>query len=260
MKLNHHSKSCQIIINKKITNFENQATQRTADTTPDSISSGEENLKTNYFIKKISSDCKLARELHEASLQSHWYIEQPKETVDKRLVKLKKQQKNQKVVVLDLDETLIYHKNDQTKIRPYCKQFLERLSKICTLVLFTAAKIEHATNMLKLIDPNKQYFKSVCTLDNMIGKVKDLRIFSTDLKDIVIVDNSPQNFIAQINNGLPILPFEGQNDDNQLEELLSYLEDLLLVEDVRVELAKTFKLQQFYKQLNGKQAINKLYI
>ncbi|CAD8057850.1 unnamed protein product [Paramecium primaurelia] len=258
MKLNHHSKSCQIIINKKITNFQNLETQRTADTTPD-LQNNDEKSKINYFTNKISSDCKLARELHEASLQSHWYIEQPKEIVDKRIVKLKKQQKNHKVVVLDLDETLIYHKNDQSIIRPFCKQFLDRLSKICTLVLFTAAKIEHATNMLKLIDPKKQYFKAICTIDNMIGKVKDLRIFQTDLKDIVIIDNSPYNFIAQINNGLPILPFEGQNDDNQLEELLSYLEDLLLVDDVRIELAKKFKLQQFYKELNGRQAINKLY-
>lgn len=52
--------------------------------------------------------------------------------------------------------------------------------------------------MLKLIDPKKQYFKAICTIDNMIGKVKDLRIFQTDLKDIVIIDNSPYNFMYSI--------------------------------------------------------------
>ncbi|CAD8064024.1 unnamed protein product [Paramecium sonneborni] len=258
MKSNNHSKSCQIIINKKYDDLKNLETQRTADTTPDLIID-DEKQKGNYFTSKISSDCKLARELYEASVQSHWYFEQPKEFVDKRIVKLKKQQKNDKVVVLDLDETLVYHRKNKSLIRPYCKQFLERLSKVCTLVLFTAAKMEHATNMLKLIDPKKQYFKAVCTMDHMIGNVKDLRIFQTDFKDIIIIDNCPLNFIGQINNGVPIMPFEGENEDNQLEELLQYLEKLLLVEDVRVELSKKFKLEQFYKELNGRQAINKLY-
>lgn len=31
--------------------------------------------------------------------------------------------------------------------------------------------------MLKLIDPQKKYFKAVCTQEHMIGDVKDLRIF-----------------------------------------------------------------------------------
>ncbi|CAD8155419.1 unnamed protein product [Paramecium octaurelia] len=257
MRIAQHSKSCQILLQKKIFTFDDQELVNTAESTPNS-SGNSEKPQLVTFRSQILPDSKIARELHEASIQSHWYGETPKEYIDKRIVKLKKL-KFEKVVVLDLDETLIYHKNNQTLVRPFCKEFLERLSRICTLVLFTAAKQDHAINMLKIIDPNKKYFKAICTSEHMIDNVKDLRIFQTDLKDIVIVENSPKKFIAQINNGIPILPYEGQQNDNQLELLLSFLEIVLLMDDVRVQLANIFKLQNFYKELNGKQAINKLY-
>ncbi|CAD8057151.1 unnamed protein product [Paramecium primaurelia] len=257
MRIAQHSKSCQILLQKKIFTFDDQELINTAESTPDS-SGNSEKPQLVVFRSQILPDSQIARELHEASIQSYWYGETPKEYLDKRIVKLKKQ-KFEKVVVLDLDETLIYHKNNKTQVRPFCQEFLERLSRICTLVLFTAAKQDHAINMLKIIDPNKKYFKAICTSEHMIGNVKDLRIFQTDLKDIVIVENSPKKFIAQINNGIPILPYEGQQNDNQLELLLSFLEIVLLVDDVRIQLANIFKLQNFYKELNGKQAINKLY-
>ncbi|CAD8152495.1 unnamed protein product [Paramecium pentaurelia] len=193
MRLTQHSKSCQVLQQKKIFTFNDQDLINTAESTPDS-SGNSEKPQLLVFRNQIMPDSQIARELHEASIQSHWYVETPKEYVDKRSVKLKKQ-KLEKVVVLDLDETLIYHKHNQTIIRPFCQEFLERLSRICTLVLFTAAKKEHAINMLKIIDPNKKYFKAICTSEHMIGSVKDLRIFQTDLKDIVIVENSPKNFM-----------------------------------------------------------------
>lgn len=80
--------------------------------------------------------------------------------------------------------------------------------------------------MLRLIDPNNKYFSAVCSKEQCIGTIKDLRIFNKDLRNVVIVDNTPQNFMylrlidcsAQINNGIPIIPFLGSEDD---EELLS---------------------------------------
>ncbi|CAK75998.1 unnamed protein product (macronuclear) [Paramecium tetraurelia] len=245
MRIAQHSKSCQVLQHKKIFTFNDEELINTSESTPNS-SGNTEKPQLLVFRNQIMPDSQIARELHEASIQSHWYVETPKEYVDKRVVKLKKQ-KLEKVVVLDLDETLIYYKPNQTIVRPFCQEFLERLSRICILVLFTAAKKEHAINMLKIIDPNKKYFKAICTSDH------------NDWQYIVIVENSPKNFVAQINNGIPIIPFEGQQNDNQLELLLSFLEIVLLVDDVRVQLANIFKLQYFYKELNGKQAINKLY-
>ncbi|CAD8063290.1 unnamed protein product [Paramecium sonneborni] len=257
MRIAQQSKSCQMLQQKKFFTFDEQEQINTAETTPNS-SGNQEKPQLVKYRNQIPPDSQTARELHEASIQSHWYVETPQEYLDKRIVKLKKQ-KYEKVVVLDLDETLIYHKHNKTQVRPFCHEFLLRLSRICTLILFTAAKKEHAINMLKIIDPNKKFFKAICTSEHMVGNVKDLRIFQTDLKDILIVENSPKKFIAQINNGIPILPFEGQQTDNQLELLLSFLEIVLLVDDVRLQLANIFKLQSFYKELNGKQAIIKLY-
>lgn len=47
--------------------------------------------------------------------------------------------------------------------------------------------------MVKLIDPQNKIFQKICTSDHCIGFIKNLNIFNVDLKDILLVDNSPKN-------------------------------------------------------------------
>ena len=72
--------------------------------------------------------------------------------------------------------------------------------------------------------------------------VKDLRVFDIPMEKIVIVDNSILSFVYQINNGIPILPFYSNENDNELHELKMYLNFLTQVKDVTREIQKSFGL------------------
>ena len=49
-------------------------------------------------------------------------------------------------LVLDLDETLVHFDStvDQFRVRPYCRQFLAKMSNLFEIVIFTAACKDYA--------------------------------------------------------------------------------------------------------------------
>ena len=59
---------------------------------------------------------------------------------------------------------------------------------------------------------------------------------------MVIVDNAPYAFAAQLNNGYPIIPYYDDKSDRELEKLEAYLMEIKDVEDVRVTNKEKFKL------------------
>lgn len=64
--------------------------------------------------------------------------------------------------------------------------------------------------------------------------VKDLRIFKNrDMKDMVIVDNSVYSFAFQIENGIPIIPYYSDKEDEEMLHLIYYLNCLVQADDVR---------------------------
>lgn len=64
--------------------------------------------------------------------------------------------------------------------------------------------------------------------------MKDLRILGVDLKDVVLVDNSTYSFAFQLDNGIPILPFYNDRNDDELLHLTNYLEAIADSDDMRV--------------------------
>ena len=64
--------------------------------------------------------------------------------------------------------------------------------------------------------------------------MKDLRIIQDrSLKDMIIIDNSIVCFAFNLDNGVPISPYMGDNElDEELIFLLSYLEDAYHFEDI----------------------------
>ena len=74
--------------------------------------------------------------------------------------------------------------------------------------------------------------------------IKDLRIVKNrELKDIVIVDNLVESFALQINNGIPILEFNGKEGDRELMKLVPFLKEISQVEDVRPFIKEKFNLE-----------------
>ena len=163
---------------------------------------------------------------------------------------------NKKTLILDLDETLVHSsptpfpKNDlvievdfdgilyniYVLIRPGAENFIKRMSKIFEIVVFTASISRYASPLLDILDKDKniQYrlYREHCTFLNGIY-IKELKRLNRDLKDVIIVDNSPLAFAFDTENGLPINSWYEDKTDNELERISIMLEFLSKVDDVR---------------------------
>lgn len=73
--------------------------------------------------------------------------------------------------------------------------------------------------------------------------IKDLRIIrNRNLEDMVIVDNAVYSFGFQLDNGVPIIPFYNNKDDEELHHLIFYLQCLSTMEDMRMQNRQAFQL------------------
>ena len=106
----------------------------------------------------------------------------------------------QYTLVLDLDETLVHFEAAERKfkIRPYCITFLQTLSELFEIVIFTAASQDYADWILDVLDPKKDYiqhrlYRQHTQYDDGVY-VKDLNILGRDLKRTIIIDNIRENF------------------------------------------------------------------
>ena len=68
------------------------------------------------------------------------------------------------------------------------------------------------------------------------------------MKDIVIVDNAVYSFDFQLENGIPIIPYYDDENDEELYHLIPYLDILSQCEDVRVQNRDAFQLLEMENQ------------
>ena len=136
-------------------------------------------------------------------------------------------------LVLDLDETLVHYISEENfayvQIRPGTEEFIKDLSKYYEIIIFTAALQIYADLVIDGIDPEKcikyRLYRQH-TIQDGDANIKNLSYLGRDLKKIIIIDNFAGNFSKNPKNGLNILDFEGNENDDALEYLKKDLIDL----------------------------------
>ena len=128
-------------------------------------------------------------------------------------------------------------------LRPYLNYFLEKMCTHFTIVLFTSATQEYAEEIRDLIDPDGKFIRAVLSRKHCVetaNKVdrshkkltKDLSVIqNADIERIFIVDDSITNFVNHLAQGIPIIPFVGDSQDEELKTLSEYLCSLARAQD-----------------------------
>nr|XP_046170702.1 CTD nuclear envelope phosphatase 1A-like isoform X1 [Oncorhynchus gorbuscha]XP_046170710.1 CTD nuclear envelope phosphatase 1A-like isoform X1 [Oncorhynchus gorbuscha] len=181
-----------------------------------------------------------------------------------------------KILVLDLDETLIHSHPDRfvrpkgrLKVRPgtppdfilkvvinrdpvrflvhkrpHVDFFLEVVSQWYELVVFTASMEIYGSAVSDKLDRDilkRRYYRQHCTLD-LGSYFKVLSVVHNDLSSIVILDNSPGAYRIHPDNAIPIKSWFSDPSDTALLNLLPMLDALRFTSDVRSVLSR--KLHQ----------------
>ena len=139
-------------------------------------------------------------------------------------------------LVLDLNETLVNFKikkgrEGYVRLRPFLFGFLEEVSQFYELIIFTLATEAYTNSVIGAIENDKKYFDYIFYREHaiIVGNdfVKDLTRIGRPLNSTIIIDNMPQNFRLQKENGICIKPFWGQDsNDKTLYDLMPILLDI----------------------------------
>ncbi|EGX87698.1 NIF domain-containing protein [Cordyceps militaris CM01] len=185
--------------------------------------------------------------------------------------------KQQKTLILDLDETLIHSMSKGGRLnsghmievslnaaslglgggggagmaqhpilywvnkRPYCDEFLRRICKWYNLVVFTASVQEYADPVIDWLESERKFFSARYYRQHCTYRqgayIKDLSSVEPDLSKVMILDNSPLSYLFHEDNAIPIQGWINDPTDNDLMHLVPMLEGLQYVHDVRALLA-----------------------
>ena len=190
---------------------------------------------------------------------------------------------NKKLLILDLDETLIHSDVDRlldqkkTKydavlnffdsddqqntelpilLRPGLFEFLDYASENFDLVIFTASEKLYADKIIDYIEKDKKYFKMRLYREHCIFiepglYIKNLNIFKPykKIKDIIIVDNSLFSFANQLNNGILVTSFFDDENDSFLISLKEYLNMIKDVKDFREINKENFQFESYKENI-----------
>lgn len=163
------------------------------------------------------------------------------------------------LLILDLDETLIHATEKKLEIepdfqyaeyyvykRPNLVEFLTEMSQYFKLAIWSSADDKYVNDVVELIKPTELelefvWARSRCTvrrhyeLDKYIyeKRLKKVKKQGFRLEKSLIVDDSPEKTRDNFGNAIYVLPFEGNQNDNELILLSQFLKKIKDSENVR---------------------------
>jgi CTD small phosphatase-like protein 2 len=136
-------------------------------------------------------------------------------------------------------------------IRPYLKESLLLLREKYQIIAFSGSDELYANALLDFIDPFYEIFEARLYRQHCVqtpyGLIKDLRVIKNrHIKDMLMVGSNATTFAFNVENGIPILPFYDNFEDNELEHLSAYLLKIYQanVYDVRLYNREAFGLSR----------------
>lgn len=82
------------------------------------------------------------------------------------------------------------------RCRPHLRDFMDRVSSLFEIIIFTASQSIYAEQLLNVLDPKRKVFRHRVYRDSCIfvdgNYLKDLSVLGRDLARVIIIDNSPQ--------------------------------------------------------------------
>ena len=172
-----------------------------------------------------------------------------------------------KTLILDLDETLVHSgfnpfsrrsdftlnvniegKNHIIYVlkRPHVDEFLKEMSQYYEIIIFTASISQYASPLLDQLDvyhyTSGRMYREHCLFNHGLY-IKDLKRIGKDLKDMIIIDNNPVSYTSNVDNGIPILTWYDNLNDQELLKLIPLLKFLSKVDDVRTVINKIVNRQ-----------------
>lgn len=168
-------------------------------------------------------------------------------------------EKSNKLLILDLDETLIHATENKLEIledfqfeqyyvykRPHLNAFLEHVSKYFTVGIWSSADDDYVTEIVQRIIPSTIELKVVwgrsrCSVKrdydydqyNFEKRLDKLKKQGFKQEQIIIVDDSPEKTRNNYGNAIYIKEFTGDKNDEELKFLHDYLLTLKEVDNVR---------------------------
>jgi TFIIF-interacting CTD phosphatase-like protein len=173
---------------------------------------------------------------------------------------------NDKLLILDLDETLI-HATETPLARPadfsiytyhiYKRPYLDTFVATCLdcfdVAIWTSSGSEYATQVVATIFPDPQVLKFVWTsnrcsiaynynFDLIDGRypsyysrkpLKKVKRCGYDLESVIAIDDTPRKWEQSYGNLITVKPFEGDETDRELPDLLIYLDTLKHEQNIR---------------------------
>ncbi len=178
---------------------------------------------------------------------------------------------DKKLIVLDLDETLIYAKEEELSIpydfktslyfvykRPYMKEFLNFCLENFKVAVWTSSGEDYAQAIVRKLFSKNYPLEFVWARQRCIQSfdpesldylwVKDLKKVKRrgyKLEQVIMIDDTPAKLRRNYGNLVRVSPFEGSQVDKELLFLMDYLKLLLKEENIRAVEKRNWKAK-FY--------------